>query len=102
MSCDYTIDEYISVQNNYQGKILAIDTLIDLMLLNLAKQAGSDMSGINEYQLDDGQIKIRTVYTSLKDLEQGIRALETLKQMYLNRMHGRTVILRDINAFKRR
>lgn len=102
MSCEYTLDEYISVQTDYSGKIQAIDTLIDLMLLNLAKQAGSDMSGINEYNLDDGQIKIRTVYTSLKDIEQGVKALETLKQMYLNRMQGRTVILRDINAFKRR
>lgn len=102
MSCECTISEYIALSPDYSSRILAIDLLIDKMLLSLAEQAGGSTSGISEYQLDDGQIKIRTAYNSLKDVEAGITSLERLKQIYINRMQGRTVVLRDVGAFRRR
>lgn len=103
MSCECTISEYIALKPDYTSKILAIDVLIDKMLLSIAEQsAGGSLSGISEYQLDDGQIKIRTAYTSISMVESGITSLERLKQMYINRMTGRTVILRDVNSFCKR
>lgn len=103
MSCVCSISEYISTKTDYSSKIIAIDLLIDKMLLSIAEQSGGgSLSGISEYQLDDGQIKIKTSYNSIKDVEAGINSLEKLRQIYINRMNGRTVVLRDVNSFFKR
>ena len=56
---------------------------------------------ISEYQLDDGQVKIRTAYRSIKEVEDGILALERMKHLYLNRLNGRITILRDEKSYRR-
>ena len=80
-----------------------IEQLIDKMLLSIAEQSGGgSLSGIAEYQLDDGQIKIKTAYNSISQVEAGINSLEKLKNIYINRMRGRVTVLRDVNSFAKR
>lgn len=101
MACECTIPEYIAMYPDYKAKIIAIDALIDKMLLSLMDQQTGASTGINEYQLDDGQIKVKTTYLSITQLANGINILEQIKNQYINRMQGRSVVLRDVSSFRR-
>lgn len=78
-------------------KIQRIDSIIDALLIQMAVVAGN--ADLKEYQLDDGQTKIRCVYSSVSDVQRDINALERLKQSFINRSVGRVVRLRDARNF---
>jgi len=65
------------------------------MELKLLDTVGS--ANYSEYQMDDGQMKVRTAYRSPKEVTAGILELEKLKQRYVNRYNGRCVTLRGGN-----
>lgn len=91
----FTISQYIESKVNLLEKIQAYNALIDAMELKLLEGIGS--STISEYQMDDGQMKVRTTYRSISDLEAGITALEKSKQRLINRYNGRNFVLRSGN-----
>lgn len=91
----YSISQYIECRTTLHDKILAIDSLIAAMELKLLDTVGS--ANYSEYQMDDGQMKVRTMYRSPKDVTAGILELEKLKQRYVNRYNGRCVTLRGGN-----
>ncbi|HET8827764.1 MAG TPA: hypothetical protein VFM79_00410 [Pelobium sp.] len=61
--------------------------------------AGLNVS-VEEYQMDDGQMKVRTRYRTPKDVQAGVQSLETMKQLYQNRLNGRVTVLRDSRSFR--
>ena len=77
---------------------------IDQVLLALENAAITSAMGqhIDEYWLDDGQSKIKTIYRSSHDIEKSITAFDKIKQRYLNRLNGRTINLRDSRSIKYR
>lgn len=79
-------------------RIEAIEVLIDNMYLVLADVAGGQNAVIDEYWMDDGQMKVKTSYRSVVDVEAGIQALEKSKQRYVNAFNGRGVVLRDVRG----
>lgn len=91
----YTIKEYVESKPDILSKIKAIQNVIDAMELTLLDSVGS--ANYSEYQLDDGQMKVKTTYRSPKDVTAGITELEKLKQRYVNRYNGRCVVLRGGN-----
>lgn len=91
----YTISQYIECRPTLLAKIQAIDDLISAMELKLLDTVGS--ANYSEYQMDDGQMKVRTSYRSPKDVTAGINELEKLKQRYVNRYNGRCTVLRGGN-----
>lgn len=91
----YTISQYIESRTTLLDKIVAINALIDAMELKLLDSV--DSANYTEYQLDDGQMKVRTAYRSPKEVTAGILELEKLKQRYVNRYNGRCVTLRGGN-----
>lgn len=91
----YTISEYIDSRTTLLEKILAINSLIDAMELKLLDTVGS--ANYSEYQMDDGQIKVRTAYRSPKEVTAAILELEKLKNRYVNRYNGRCITLRGGN-----
>ena len=91
----YTIREYVECKATLREKIAAIQSLIDSMELALLDSVGS--ANYSEYQMDDGQMKVRTAYRSPKEVTAGITELEKLKQRYINRHNGRCVVLRSGN-----
>ncbi len=98
MECSIT--DYITSQTTLNERIKAIDNLIDVMILRLTEVAEGQNSSIEEYQLDDGQMKIRTRYRTVTDVEVGIRSLEKMKQLFINRRDGRVMYLRDSRSFR--
>lgn len=55
----------------------------------LAAALDPQMSNVSEYQLDDGQTKIRTVYRSLGDISKAMLVLERELQDCYNQANGR-------------
>lgn len=102
MSCTYeSVYLFLESKTKMVDRVKAIDLLIDQMILSLSDQAAGPGSGISEYSLDDGQVKIKTGYRSFSDVESGIQSLERMKQLYINRLNGRVIILRDEKSFRR-
>ena len=102
MSCEYaSISLFLESKQTLIDRVNAIDSLVDVMILSMADHAAGTGPTISEYQLDDGQVKIRTAYRSIKEVEDGILALERMKHLYLNRLNGRITILRDEKSYRR-
>tara|TARA_R110000782_G_scaffold190419_1_gene280304 strand:+ start:373 stop:660 length:288 start_codon:yes stop_codon:yes gene_type:complete len=89
---DYTIKEYIQSKSSLDSKIVAIEALIDSMILNSIDAIGN--SGTASYSMDDGQMKVSTEYRSVDQIVAGVKALEQMLQMYINRRNGNITILR--------
>lgn len=77
------------------ARIRAIQVKVEGTLL---KAAGKD--NIEEYWLDDGQTKIKTVYRSVDAIMAGLTALDALEQRIVNRLTGRVVRLVDEKNFR--
>ena len=92
MEIYYTSKQYIESCESLDAKIIAIDKLIDAMLLNAIDDVANN--GTASYSLDDGQMKISTQYRSAADVSAGIVWLEKLKYIYVNRRDGNITILR--------
>lgn len=98
--------EYSSVYNYLDSisstydRILAIDALIDKNILVIGAALDGGTAGISMYELDDGQVRIKTNYTSTTELIAANTALEKMKQLYVNRLNGRTTVLRDKSTFR--
>lgn len=100
----YTISVYIETRSCMIGKANAIQEVIDALELRLVDVAAGQAAVVDEYQMDDGQMKVRTSYRSVADVTAGVAALEKLKQKYINRANGRGVVLRNassINKYRR-
>lgn len=91
----YSVESYIECKSTVADKIKAINVLIDKFELKLL-EVGDSVS-YDEYQLDDGQMKVRTKYRSANDVLNAINNLEKLKQRYVNRLNGRVTVLRSGN-----
>lgn len=90
---------YVEGGNSLIDKINRIDQVISALLALMIDNAAA--AQYKEYQLDDGQTKIRSVYNSPGDIQASLNALEKQKQMYVNRLNGRVFRLRDGRNFNR-
>ena len=88
----YTVSEYIQSKSDLDSKICAIEALIDQMIVNAVEAIGN--SGTASYSLDDGQMKVTTNYRSVDEITSGIKNLEKIKNIYVNRRNGSAVVLR--------
>lgn len=97
----YTIVDYLECKLTLWERIDAIDLLIDKMILQIGAAIDDGVAVTSEYSLDDGQIKLKAVNRSVTDVQAQVKALETMKQMYVNRLNGRQTVLRDISTLRR-
>ena len=97
---EYDCLSYIESRCDLRAKIIAIDNIIaaneSLMLQQVLSQAG----GTAMYELDDGQVRIKVNYRSQAELLATMNGLEAIKQRYINRLNGRTTVLRDRRTFR--
>lgn len=89
---------YIDSATSLRDKICRIDDIIDALLNTALESAASD--NLTEYMLDDGQTKIKAVYKGTDAVLRSIKVLETTKQIYVNRLNGRTIRLVDGKSFR--
>lgn len=89
--------KYIECASDLRDKIERINTIITALEDTALKAAAND--NISEYSLNDGQTVIRTVYKGADAVLRSIEAFEKIKQMYVNRLNGRTFRLVDGKNF---
>lgn len=91
---------FIETATKLCDKLVKVEAIIDALYVVAADSATND--GINEYWLDDGQSKIKTVYNSTKDVMKSIEAFEMLANKYRNKLNGRVARLVDSKSFRHR
>ena len=94
---DYLIKE----KKTNELRLAAIDELIEMTILKQSDAITNNDPSISEYQFEDGQVKIRTAYRSSTDFKSALISLESIRQIYLNRLNGRVMSLVDINVVNR-
>lgn len=90
---------YVDSKTTISAKITALDNIIGALMTTALKAAST--GNLEEYSLDDGQTKIRTMYRSVDQIEKAITSFEKIRQMYINRLDGRMVRLIDGKNFVR-
>lgn len=88
---------YIDQATDLQDKINRMDQVISALMTTALNAAST--ANFSEYQLNDGQTVIKTVYRTVEDIQRSIMAFERLRQMYVNRLNGRAFRLVDSKNF---
>lgn len=89
---DITETIYIEGATGLRERLTRIEQIIEaLELRQISVIANSD---IEEYQLNDGQVNIRTIYRSADQIAKAIESYEKLKQKIINKLNGRQMVLR--------
>lgn len=89
----YTCTEYIRLADNVQQKIDRITNIIEMLEDSILE--GELRGEIQEYNLDDGQTRIRTTFNSVESIERAIHRLEQRKQRLINSSVGFRYGLKD-------
>jgi hypothetical protein len=96
MNLEYmTIDQYFECKSKILGKIATYDLLIEAMekAIDTATLSGH----LNQVELDDGQMKLRTNYRNIGDMTKALLGLEQARQRYVSKYNGRVSVLRGGN-----
>lgn len=91
----YSVESYIECKTTIRDKITAINVLIDKFEMKLLEVG--DSVAYDEYQMNDGQMTVKTKYRSSNDVLKAINGLEQLKNRYINKLNGRVTVLRSGN-----
>lgn len=96
MNNEFTsITQYFDCKSKLIGKIATYDLLIEGFEKSILE---ATVSGhLIQYELDDGQMKVRTQYRNISDMTNAMNGLIKLRQMYINQHNGRTTVLRGGN-----
>jgi len=91
---------YINSKTELRDRIINIKAVMSaLRAQRLEAAANGNISNMQEYSLDDGQTKIKTVYRSLNEINLALKTLEQELQMCYNQLNGRMVRLVDGKNF---
>jgi hypothetical protein len=63
-------------------------------------QPSTSMAKFAMYEIDDGQIRVKTNYRSIAELTKGLDDLRAIKNIYVNQYNGRTMVLQDKRTFR--
>lgn len=79
---------YIESATSLQERLARIDAII-LALENQMINYGAGSADIEEYNLDDGQVRIKTIYRSVDKIALAISNYESIRERILNKLNGR-------------
>ena len=89
---------YIESSASLKEKIARYDIIIAaLCAQSTIAAAGSDIS---EYEINDGQVKIKTIYRSVTAISDAILKFEALRGRALNKLNGAVLILRPVRGLR--
>jgi hypothetical protein len=96
----YSITGYIESKCEIADKIIACDALINLFMASMLDSFSSVSAGTQMYELDDGQVRIKTSFRSMTDIKTALFLLRTEKNKYINQYNGRTFVAQDKRNFR--
>lgn len=86
-----TISEFVECKSKLIGKVATYDILIQKF--EEAILAGAESGHILQYEMDDGQMKVRTQYRNMKDMTEAMNGLIKIRQYYINKANGSSIRL---------
>ena len=90
-----SITQYFDCKSKLIGKIATYDLLIEGFEKSILE---ATVSGhLIQYEMDDGQMKVRTQYRNISDMTDAMNGLRRIRQDYKNQHNGRTTVLRGGN-----
>lgn len=88
MNLEYmTITQYIECKSALIGKIATYDLLIISMEKAVLEATISGQYA--EYEMDDGQMKVRARFRSVDQMISGLQGIRKIRQDYINQYNGR-------------
>ncbi len=84
-----TIQHYVECKSKLIGKIATYDLLIQNMENSMLTAITS--GHLIQYEMDDGQMKVRAQYRNISDMTEAMNGLVKLRQMYINKANGRSM-----------
>lgn len=97
MDCTETI--YIQGATSLNDRLSRLDAIILALELRVL-DSSTDTANIDEYEINDGQVKIRTKYRNIESISKAILSFEKLKEKTLNQLNGRGMALRPWQGLK--
>jgi len=91
---------YIETATSLCDRLVKVEAVIDALLLKAAEATDTDT--VSEYWLDDGQVKIKTVFAGSGAIFKSIQNYQRLANLYRNKLNGRQFQLRDGKSFNNR
>jgi len=96
MNTEYTsISQFVECKSKIIGKIAAYDLIIEAMESAILDATASGM--YNQVEVDDGQMKVRTNYRNITDMNNALLGMEQARQRYIQKYNGRVTVLRGGN-----
>lgn len=92
MACTETV--YIENATTLEDRVNRYGQIIDALELQLLNVAAGTAE-IEEYSIDDGQVRIKTIYRDIASITKAIENLITLRNKLINKLNGRGMVLRD-------
>lgn len=94
MNVEYmTIEQYIESRCDLIGKVKTYDNLIIAMekslIAAMSAPDGTAAGQYAEYEMDDGQCKVRSRFRSVDQMIAGMQGLRKIRQDYINQYNGR-------------
>jgi len=86
-----TISHYFEEKCKLLDKVAVYDLLISGLESTMMKSIES--GHLVQYELDDGQMKVRSNFRKLEDLVSSMEGLQRLRQNYINRYNSRVTRL---------
>jgi len=84
---------YIENSSTLKERITRIDNIIEALELQMLN-VGVDNSDVQNYSLDDGQVKISTLYRSPSEIANAIDKYTRIRERLINKLNGRGFVLR--------
>lgn len=97
-----SIREYIQSKTTLDAKIAVCQQIIDNMQMLILEFSINGNAGTGEYDLDNGQTKVKGTYRSVEDLARSVQAVETMMWRWINQRNGRMTRLSDQANFRSR
>jgi len=91
MACTETI--YIESATTKLERLARIEQIIAALELRVVDTIST--SNIEEYDINDGQTKIKTKYVTAESMAKAIEAYDKLANKLRNQLNGRQMVLRD-------
>lgn len=85
---------YIESSTTLETKLERYNQIIDALELQMLN-VGAGNSDVQNYSIDDGQVKISTQYRDVVSIANAIDRFTMLRNKILNKLNGRSVALRD-------
>ena len=96
------IRDYLASKTTIEARIATCQQIIDNMNMLILEFSINGNAGTGEYDLDNGQTKVKGTYRSVEDLARSITAVETIMWRWINQKEGRMTRLSDQNNFRSR